>query len=77
LVYWDDVAMVFVHRREASTEWLERHEYRAIRPDDLSELAKRVASDAGFRAEVTRELERAFRSNQDSLRARAILNLLR
>jgi hypothetical protein len=77
LVYWDDVAMVLVRRRGAPPEWLQRHEYRAIRPDDLPELAKRVASDAGFRAEVARELERALRSNQGGQRAGAIVELLR
>jgi hypothetical protein len=77
LVYWDDVAMVLVRRRDAPSEWLQRHEYRAIRPDDLSALAKRVASDAGFRAEVARELERALRRNQGGQRTAAIVDLLR
>jgi hypothetical protein len=75
LVYWDDVAMVFVRRDDAPAELLERHEYRVIRPDDLSHLAARIASDEGFRAEVARELERAFR-NQAGSRALAIRRLV-
>jgi len=77
LVYWDDVAMVLVRRQMIPTEWLRRHEYRAIRPDDLSALADRIASDAGFRAEVAQELERALQGNQGGLRAHAIADLLR
>ena len=38
LVYWDDVAMVFVRRGDASPELVERFEYRIIRPDDLDHL---------------------------------------
>lgn len=77
LIYWDDVAMVLVRRHDAPAEWLQRNEYKAIRPDDLSELAKRVAADASFRSDVSRELERAIRSNQGGHRASAIADLLR
>jgi hypothetical protein len=77
LVYWDDVAMVLVRRRNVAIEWLQRHEYRVIRPDDLSELANRVASDTGFRAEVARELERALNTSQGGQRAHAIYELIR
>lgn len=77
LVYWDDVAMVFVRRHTAPTGLLERHEYRVLRPDDLSELAARTAADEILRAQVAKEAERALRSNHDSRRARAIVSLLR
>ena len=77
LVYWDDVAMVFVRRHDAPAGLLERHEYRVLRPDDLSELAARTATDEHLRAQAVKETERALRSNQDSRRARAILGLLR
>lgn len=76
LVYWDDIAMVFVRRQIAPAEWLHRHEYRVIRPDDLAELEQRVTVDAGFRAAVAHELERALHSGGGQ-RANAILNLLR
>jgi hypothetical protein len=76
LVYWDDVAMVLVRRQDAPAAWLERHEYRVIRPDDLSDLAARIAKDEGFRDEVARELDRALHSIGDGARVRVILNLL-
>jgi len=77
LVYWDDVAMVFVRRHKAPAGLLERHEYRVFRPDDLSELTARAATDGDLRKQAAREAERALRSNQDSRRARAIMGLLR
>ena len=77
LVYWDDLAMVFVRRNTAPARLLERHEYQVLRPDDLFELAARTAADESLRAQVARETERALRSNQDSRRARAIVSLLR
>ena len=77
LVYWDDVAMVFVRRHDAPIGLLERLEYQVLRPDDLSELAARTAADEILRAQVAKEAERALRSNHDSRRARAILSYLR
>jgi hypothetical protein len=75
LVYWDDVAMVFVRRDAFPAEWLEGLEYRVIRPDDLSHLAAMVAADEGLRSEVARELRRAFQDNGGS-RAHAIRSLI-
>jgi hypothetical protein len=77
LVYWDDVAMVLVRRQHAEPDWLQTHEYRAIRPDDLSQLAARIESDADFRIAVANELDRALKNGQDGRRARTILGLLR
>ena len=77
LVYWDDVAMVFVRRHKAPAGLLRRHEYHILRPDDLSDLAARTATDGNLRAQAAQETERALRSNQDSQRARAIMDLLR
>lgn len=77
LVYWDDVAMVLVRRQHAEPEWLQRHEFRAIRPDDLSHLAAKIESDADFRTAVANELDRAMKYGQDGRRARTILGLLR
>ena len=45
LVYWDDVAMVFVRREGAPTGLLEIHEYRVIQPDDLAHLERRLLED--------------------------------
>ena len=75
LVYWDDIAMVFVRRNALPTEWFEDHEYRVVRPDDLSHLAALLATDEGMRAEVARELQRASNINGGS-RALAIQRLI-
>lgn len=77
LVYWDDVAMVFVRRVDAPADLLEHHEYHVIRPDDLADLANRLAADAGLRERTASELKRALESNPESWRAHSILGLMR
>jgi hypothetical protein len=76
LVYWDDVAMVFVRRRDAPPGLLERHEYKVLRPDDLSHLEQRLAADRTLLPFVAEELERAARANPTSWRAHLIANLI-
>jgi hypothetical protein len=76
LVYWDDVAMVFVRRHNASPAILERHEYKVLRPDDLSYLEQRLAGDPALLPVVARELERAARANPTSWRAHQIADLI-
>jgi hypothetical protein len=66
LVYWDDVAMVFVRRKDAPPELLARHEYRVIRPDDLEHLQWLVSENPGLRSEAASEAERAFRASPDN-----------
>lgn len=75
LVYWDDVAMVFVRRAAAPPGLLERHEYRVLRPDDLEELARRLADSEAFREAAGTELARALHDNPESWRAHRILRL--
>jgi hypothetical protein len=77
LVYWDDVAMVFVRRQSAPVGLLERNEYRVIRPDDLVHLEGRLAIDPTLRRDAAEELTRAVRSNPTSSRAREIAELIR
>lgn len=77
LVYWDDVAMVFVRRNTAPASLLEQHEYRVLRPDDLSELVARIATNGDLRIQAAREAERALKNNINGRRARAIMSLLR
>ena len=74
LVYWDDVAMVFVRRSDAPLELLQNHEYHVIRPDDLAELAYEVATDEDLRARAIDELARALQLNPESWRAHDTLN---
>jgi hypothetical protein len=72
LVYWDDLAMVFVRRDEASPELLRRCEYLVIRPDDFEHLAEGIRRDPDLlrRAEV--EARRALHVSPSSERAAAI-----
>jgi hypothetical protein len=76
LVYWDDVAMVFVRRMNAPPEWLERHEYRVIRPDDLEQLQWQLGQNPDLWAEALSEARRALRAGPDNQRAAAIAAVL-
>jgi hypothetical protein len=76
LVYWDDVAMVFVRRHGAPAGLLERHEYHVLRPDDLAYLEDRLTGDRALIPVVAWELGRAVRSNPSSWRAREIAELI-
>jgi hypothetical protein len=76
LVYWDDVAMVFVRRQTAPTGLLERYEYRVLRPDDLAHLVFRLTENPALLPVITRELARAARTNPTSWRAHAIADLI-
>ncbi len=75
LVYWDDVAMVFVRRNTAPANLLERHEYHVLRPDDLSHLEDRLARNPSLVPVVAMELARAARTNPMSWRAHEIAEL--
>jgi len=72
LVYWDDIAMVFVRRDLATPEFLSRTEYRAFRPDDLAHLEQRLRSDRDLRSAVSSEVERVLAENPGCERARSI-----
>jgi hypothetical protein len=73
LVYWDDVAMVFVRREGADPSLLERSEYRLLRPDDFDFVAARITADPERRMRALAEAQRALRTSPDSGRAAAIL----
>lgn len=76
LVYWDDVAMVFVRRYDAPTGLLERHEYQVLRPDDLPHLEDRLAGDPALLPLIAQELAHAARANPMSWRAHEIADLI-
>jgi hypothetical protein len=76
MVYWDDVAMVFVRRHNAPAGLLERHEYRVLRPDDLAHLEYRLAADPALLPVIAEELARAARANPASWRAQVIADLI-
>jgi len=75
LVYWDDIAMVFVRRHTAPTGLLERHEYHVLRPDDLAYLMDRLARDPALLPGIAQELARAAHANPTSWRAHEIAEL--
>jgi hypothetical protein len=77
LVYWDDVAMIFVRRDPDHQDVIARHEYRILRPDDLGDLERRLAENAELRQMAAKELARALRSNPAGERANEIVRLLR
>ena len=75
LVYWDDIAMVFVRRDSAPADLLERHEYQILRPDDFAHLGDHLARDPALLPNIIQELERAVRENPQSWRAQQIAEL--
>jgi len=76
LVYWDDVSMVLVRRNTAPSGLLERHEYKVLRPDDLSYLGNRLAENPALLPVIAQELARAARANPMSWRAHEIADLI-
>lgn len=69
LVYWDDVAMVFVRRNEAHRELIAELEYRLIRPDDLAHLGQQIAADQVNAGEVAAEVSRKLSEEPSCERA--------
>ena len=76
LVYWDDVAMVFVTRSSADPALLEEYEYRVVRPDDLEHLKWRVSEEPDLRPLALAEARRAIASSSDNLRAMEVAAML-
>ena len=76
LVYWDDVAMVFVRRRSEAATRLANLESRLIRPDDLSWLRERLASDPSLAPLVAAEAARKLTDEPDCARAREVASWL-
>jgi len=72
LVYWDDVAMVFVDRKSADDAKLREHEYLHIRPDDVEFLRARLATDPEFRSLVASDLARKLHQEPGCERAYAL-----
>lgn len=72
LIYWDDIAMVFILRETMISRGLEDLEYATIRPDDVDEIRRRLANDAGFRAAIASDLDRKLQEDPSCLRARVI-----
>jgi hypothetical protein len=75
LVHWDDQAMVFVRRDAVASEWLQSHEFKAFRPDDL--IAARLMVSEGHMSirELASEVER-FRKTASEAESRAAADFL-
>jgi hypothetical protein len=76
LVFWDDVAMVFVRRAGADPEFLRDFEYRILRPDDLEHLRWRVSREPDLRQPALEEARRAVASSSDNRLAEEVAAML-
>jgi hypothetical protein len=69
LVYWDDVAMIFLRRTPERAALLEREEYRFVHPEDWRATLAQAETDPLFRAAVREEIERRLREDPGVVRA--------
>jgi hypothetical protein len=76
LVYWDDVAMLFVKRDTVAAELLEQHEYRLIRPDDLDSMLRRLVQGRLDRRQLAIEIGRKLEQDPDSWRVQLLADAL-
>ena len=67
LVYWDDVALVYLRRRGPHAAVVERDEYRHVKPANGAAGIARVLADPGRAAGVRAELERNVAETGSSL----------
>ena len=63
LVYWDDVAMIFLRRAPERASLLEREEYRFVHPEDWRATLAQAERDPFFRAAALEEIERRLRED--------------
>jgi hypothetical protein len=75
LVYWDDVAMLFVRRSTASG--LGGHEYRYVHPEDSRATLRAAAADPDYLAGALAEIDRRLAEDPDCARALALRRDLR
>ena len=76
MVYWDDIAMVLVHRSSVPVAFLAEREYQVIHPDDLEHLTSALRTDPELRQSVTAELQRALTDDPQCRRARDLVVFL-
>ena len=69
LVYWDDVAMIFLRRTPGREALLEREEYRFVHPEDRRATLAQAEADPFFRAAAVEEIERRLREDPGVVRA--------
>ena len=76
LVYWDDLAMLFVRRSPARQEDLASREYRFVQPEDWRATLERASQDPDFRRGVRDELSRRTAEEPPSRHAEQLLEAL-
>ena len=69
LVYWDDVAMIFLRRTPERAALLEREEYRYVHPEDWRATLDQAEADPLFRAAVLQDVERRLGEDPEVVRA--------
>jgi hypothetical protein len=69
MVYWDDIAMVLVHRSSVPAAFLAEREYQVTHPDDLEHLTSALRTDPELRQSVAAELQRALTDDPQCRRA--------
>jgi hypothetical protein len=72
LVYWDDVAMLFVRRTAENQERLAAEEYRFVHPEDRIATFQAAAADPAYAASALDELDRRLRADPGCDRALAL-----
>lgn len=76
LVYWDDVAMIFLRRTPEREALLEREEYRFVHPEDWRATLAQAEADPLFRAAALKEIERRLHEDPEVGRALQIRQAL-
>ena len=77
LVYWDDVAMLFVRRSSDREGKTREQEYSVVRPDEPGLLIAQARDDERLRNDAIEELERRVGVTPRSGRAESLLESLR
>jgi hypothetical protein len=72
LVYWDDLALIFVRREDPSYHDLLDLEYKIVNPDDASHLLEEIRRGRVRREDALRELERNLQDNPSCRSAREL-----
>jgi hypothetical protein len=69
LVYWDDVAMIFLRRTPERADLLNQEEYRYVHPEDWRATLAQADADPVFRAAALAEVDRRLSEAPDVQRA--------
>jgi hypothetical protein len=76
LIYWDDLALLFLRRTQARAAALAREEYRFVQPEDWRATLAAAAADPAFRAAALAEVDRRLREDPALRRAAGLREAL-